>query len=106
MCDSAFRSNGTIHEITVPTCSYRMGSLSPSLGLAAFYLPGGDNAGVLAYYNLSLPDRFAALRRYYWSPLTVAAAVAAKKALAALARAARGAGGMAGLIPWRKRARS
>ena len=49
-----------MHEINVPTCSYRMGVKEMAFGLAAFDFASGD----VTYVNLWLPSRFSLLYLY------------------------------------------
>ena len=53
------RESGIVHEIVVPTCSYRMGVPEMALGLATFH-----SDGTMVYQNLWLPSRFANLLLY------------------------------------------
>lgn len=54
-----------LHEIMVPTCSYRMGVREMALGLAVIDLGGPKwNATEALYANLWLPSRFALLFVY------------------------------------------
>lgn len=54
------RENGVVHQITVPTCSYRMGVENMAFGLATLDVNTGD----LRYDNLWLPSRFSMLYLY------------------------------------------
>jgi hypothetical protein len=55
------REIGAIHEINVPTCSYRMGVPEMAFGLARFDFSAD---GTMTYHNLWLPSRFAMLFLY------------------------------------------
>ena len=52
-----------MHEIVVPTCSYRMGVPEMALGLATFKFNSGGG-GTMVYHNLWLPSRFGNLILY------------------------------------------
>ena len=51
-----------IHEVIVPTCSYRMGVREMAFGLASIDLQNGDER--ILYTNLWLPRRFPLLYAY------------------------------------------
>ena len=54
-----------MHEIVVPTCSYRMGVPEMAFGLATFkFNGGGGGGGMMVYHNLWLPSRFGNLIMY------------------------------------------
>ena len=59
-----------MHEIVVPTCSYRMGVPEMAFGLATFKFDGGvggkggGGGGTMVYHNLWLPSRFGNLILY------------------------------------------
>lgn len=50
-----------LHEISVPTCSYRMGKQRYGYGFAFF-----TRSGTLKYTVLWLPSRFTQLWYYFW----------------------------------------
>ena len=55
-----FRASNVLHEIIVPTCSYRMGVKEMALGLVVL----DTDTAQLTYHNLWLPSRFALLYLY------------------------------------------
>ena len=56
-------SESVIHEVIVPTCSYRMGVKEMAFGIAAIDLSEPDNGNIF-YVNLWLPSRFSLLYAY------------------------------------------
>jgi len=56
-------SDKRIHEVIVPTCSYRMGVKEMALGLAKITFDK-DDIGEITYFNLWLPSRFPLLYVY------------------------------------------
>ncbi len=62
-CTLSIRKSGLIHEINVPTCSYRMGVPQMALGLATLDFRDGSG-GRIVYHNLWLPSRFWLLNLY------------------------------------------
>ena len=58
--------NSVIHEVIVPTCSYRMGVKEMAFGLAIIDIsdPNAEDNGHIFYTNLWLPARFPLLYAY------------------------------------------
>lgn len=59
----AIRPNELIHEVIVPTCSYRMGVKEMAFGLVAINLEVPEDEKIV-YVNLWLPSRFPLLYVY------------------------------------------
>ena len=76
--DSALIDPEMLHEIVVPTCSYRMGVKEMAFGIGAINLNSVDiaknNEVELLYANLWLPSRFALLF-FYLAALMLSAAI-------------------------------
>jgi hypothetical protein len=56
--------SGFIHEIEVPTCSYRMGTEDIAFGLGIIFNLNGSDPPIMIYTNLWLPKRFNLLNIY------------------------------------------
>ena len=63
------RKEGLLHEINVPTASYRMGVKQMALGLAVVNLSSGE----FVYHNLWQPSRFSCLILYLFAALIAVA---------------------------------
>ena len=62
------RKDGLLHEINVPTVSYRMGVKQMAFGLAVANLDSGE----FVYRNLWLPSRFSCLILYIFAVVIAA----------------------------------
>jgi hypothetical protein len=62
--------SGFIHEIEVPTCSYRMGTEDIAFGLGIIFNLNGSDPPMMIYTNLWLPKRFNLLNIYVGALLT------------------------------------